>query len=198
MTLQLPYVDPVSGCIYLDDASPCGPEYYGYPIKGNLIPGFPANYSELANYISLFGSTDKSAVDIASAFKCQVSQIADQVAGLRYQTSFLCSNLVLWSLLPTSGPAYPNAPFNGGGCPLPSIVGSALKANGPLICKEQCDIVASGIQNIIGDASICTDTAAVSLKLVKDRQACDAYVGFTSESGGCLAGIAKELNLCGE
>jgi hypothetical protein len=82
----LPFTDP-AGCTYLDDKSPCGEDYYGYPIKGSLIPGSPKDYPAIVSYLSSFSSR------YSETYTCSANTIAPQVEELRYQTSLTCAKV---------------------------------------------------------------------------------------------------------
>lgn len=200
MAQQLPYTDQASGCIYLDDKSPCGPDYYGYPIKGGpsaIIPGLPGDYSGLTTFLNEVNNPQISAKNIADPFKCQADQIAPAVTALRYQVSTFCAQLVLWSLLPSNTLVYPNATTRGGGCILPTISGTPLKPDGPLLCKEQCDIGVNGFANIIKDSELCTDSDKANGRIARSEAVCSSFGGRTAENGGCLAAVQSELSTCG-
>jgi hypothetical protein len=83
-----PFTNTATGCIYLDDKTPCGPDYYGYPIKTGILPGF-SDYPSLVEVLS----TATTPAGIANTFSCAINAIEQQVNDLRYQTSFICAKV---------------------------------------------------------------------------------------------------------
>jgi hypothetical protein len=93
MSLQPPFKDAASNCIYLDEKTPCGPEYYGYPIKGGLIPDFPNDYDALVQFLASINNASYTVRGISEQYSCQADVILPQMSSMRYQTSFLCAKV---------------------------------------------------------------------------------------------------------
>ena len=103
MALALPYTDSRTGCIYLDDKSPCGMQYYGYPIKGGIFPGFPTDYAGVVKVLTGLNDAETIRGQLASAFQCNImaestisesESIKKGVQSLRYQVSTFCAKVM--------------------------------------------------------------------------------------------------------
>jgi hypothetical protein len=86
-------------------------------------------------------------------------------------------------------------PTDGVGCTLPSIPRTNLLPNGPLLCKEECDIASSGLAKIIREPGLCKNITALQSQMAT----CDAfYAASLKQNGACLFAVESDINFCGK
>jgi hypothetical protein len=212
MSIQLtpPATTPDNNCVVLDASSPCGADYYGYPMERFIYP----TYQDLVSAIS--SSTDPSTLGIIfeQRYGCVNSQaIVNAFAQVKYLTSFWCSSSLYYSLngFPQTDVINSAKRINCTTNPTEyAVVNSSpsqLRPRGPIQCTEQCNEASTGLVNILQNPTFCPNlNAAGRERIARYQQICidpvAAIPGNVPPSdptaGGCIAGTTKERQLCGE
>jgi hypothetical protein len=161
-----------NNCLILTDKSVCGPEYKGLPVLSS------------ADSFSTLEEFDKSIKDVlnptimsehyASQFQCNRTNVMRSLGAIRYQNTFWCSFYVTYAISQ--------------GCKSTN----SEKPNGFPICKQECHMHVSTVNNSI---SSCSNKTAAEGFLNNLTNWCTSEVG--DEKSQCSHGIAPEDKYCG-
>ncbi|KAJ3235462.1 hypothetical protein HDU78_005213 [Chytriomyces hyalinus] len=155
----------------MSQATPCGPEYAGFPV---LTASFPSE----AAFDGFLGTL--SGTQVAQSFNQAFGCTAPNVPVLQYQLSFWCSRAAFEAVQ--------------AGCQ----VADATRRSA--LCAEQCALAQSSVAGVVGDLVGCPtpSTAALSsarASLVSMFAA--ACSNFASAGSSCVAGNAADVSHCG-
>ncbi|KAJ3326715.1 hypothetical protein HDU76_012707 [Blyttiomyces sp. JEL0837] len=177
MAQQLPFQN--GQCIYLDENTPCGPSYKGYPVQAN-DQAF-VDYAHFVTWITSLTDINNFVSNAQQKYQCTAGDALTTAAtDLRYQLSYWCSYA---SFLGISA-----------GCALPDGV-QGLNANGQLLCAAQCKISGDSINAVLGNANLCAAAAGAGAQRVSTWNAVCA--SENPQAGTCVAGTGNEAIYCG-
>ncbi|KAI9331298.1 hypothetical protein DFJ73DRAFT_765099 [Zopfochytrium polystomum] len=164
-------------CLYLDEKTACGADYFGYPIS--LKTAGVADYASFVSTFNNYADATWTTNFISSWYGCpNDAKLSSSVNTMRFTLSSICATLVLSSIQ--------------SGCQ----VATNYKPYGPLLCSTECGDYDSDMSAII-ENSACTNTTNAAGKVSRMNDFCTASSSLTTANGGCLAGIAAEKAFCG-
>ncbi|KAI9343446.1 hypothetical protein DFJ73DRAFT_961132 [Zopfochytrium polystomum] len=192
-TVTVPYVTSDGKCLYLDDQSPCGPQYYGYPVATSVQVaslGF-SDYASFVARMNSFVNATNVGSSFASQYSCQSTpsyDLQEAVSAMRYQMTYYCGNYVLATLANKL-------------CDLLPVAGTTLHPYGPLICQPSCDAASKWYSGIILNSTVCTNQTITASKVQSFEKSCNQTASFTTNNDNfCvtgLTGLVDELDFCG-
>jgi hypothetical protein len=178
-------------CVYLDEKTACGPEFYGAPVEASIYP----SYEDFQEQMTSLSDPQFLANRFAERYGCVASDnLIRAMNQVRYVRSFWCSAMTYYALAGYS----PNPPT----CKAPTGIVD-FRPFGPLLCAEQCSEASTGLINILKDPVLCPNpnsenTARV---LLYERYCIDMSNAMSGNDVGkeaCIKGTPRDLQLAGE
>jgi hypothetical protein len=182
----------LNGCIYLDAKTPCGQDFYGYPVESQIYPTYQNFAGQMTNLSNPQILTDR----FAELYGCTNTNgaLLKAMESVRFIQSFWCSEVVYYALAGFDG-----APA---GCQAPRGM-PGIRPFGPVLCEEQCSLASKGLINILQSRALCPNpTEEARLRITLYDKYCSDMTSAISRNdvgqGGCIKGTESDLKYCGE
>ncbi|KAI9339157.1 hypothetical protein DFJ73DRAFT_569250 [Zopfochytrium polystomum] len=183
-TVAPPFVQ--NGCLYLDDQSPCGPDYYGYPVATQPLSGLAfTDYASFNSFVKARFDEPTIEAAIHNAYGCSATptfDLADAINSMRFQITYYCANLVAVALSSQQ-------------CSLLPVASTTQYPLGPLVCQSSCDLSSASYSRILLNSDVCTNQTAATARSVSFANECTTIASLLPNNNNyCLDGVSGSPN----
>jgi hypothetical protein len=183
----------LNNCIYLDGQTPCGADFYGYPVEKEIYP----TYGNFSSAIDSLSDPDQLSARFAAIYGCVAgTPLLTAMRNVRFVQSFWCSEVVYYALA-----GFQDRPAQ---CAAPTGT-PGIRPFGPILCEAQCTLASKGLIDILSSPELCpSPTNDNLLRRQLYAQYCADMNGANSRNTGvgvnetCIRGTQSDLKWCGE